>query len=53
MSKHDNLIISGSFSKIAFPSIKSGWLITNESLKKQIESTRNSYDLDYFDCKSI
>jgi len=53
LSKHNNLIISGSFSKIAFPSIKSGWLVTNKKLKKQIESTRNSYELDYFACKSI
>ena len=53
ISNHSNLIISGSFSKIAFPSIKSGWLVTNKKLKKEIESTRDSYELNYFACKSI
>ena len=51
--KHKNLIIAGSFSKIAFPSIKSGWLITSKKIRKQIESLRESYELDYFACKSI
>jgi histidinol-phosphate/aromatic aminotransferase/cobyric acid decarboxylase-like protein len=51
--KHDNLIISRSFSKIAFPSIKSGWLVTNKKLKHRLESNRNSYEIDYFACKTI
>ena len=53
LSKHKNLVISQSFSKIAFPSIKSGWLVTSKELQKQIASTRNSYELDYFACKGI
>ena len=53
LSNHKNLIISQSFSKIAFPSIKSGWLITNKELKNQLEATRNSYELNYFACKVI
>ena len=53
LSKHNNLIISGSFSKVAFPSIKSGWLVTNKALKERLESTRSSYELNYFACKSI
>jgi len=53
LSNHKNLIISQSFSKVAFPSIKSGWLVTNTELKKQIEVTRNSYELNYFACKGI
>tara|TARA_R110001583_G_scaffold21502_6_gene81709 strand:- start:18 stop:1025 length:1008 start_codon:yes stop_codon:yes gene_type:complete len=53
LDKHDNLIIARSFSKIAFPSIKSGWLVTNKELKTKLELTRSSYELDYFSCKSI
>ena len=53
LSKHNNLIIAQSFSKIAFPCIKSGWLVTSEELNKQLSSTRNSYELDYFACKAI
>jgi histidinol-phosphate aminotransferase len=51
--KHDNLIISSSFSKIAFASLRVGWLVTNEKLKRKIESLRESCELDYFACKSI
>ncbi len=53
LPKHNNLIIAQSCSKIAFPSIKAGWLITNEELQKQISSTRNSYELNYFGCKGV
>lgn len=53
LSRHDNLIIAQSCSKIAFPSIKAGWLITNEKLQKRISSTRNSYELNYFGCKGV
>ena len=53
LQKHNNLIIAQSCSKIAFPSIKAGWLITNEELQKQISSTRNSYELNYFGCKGV
>ena len=53
LNNHNNLIISSSFSKMTFPSIKSGWLVTNKELKKRIESSRESYELDYFACKSI
>jgi|TARA_B100001750_G_scaffold234483_1_gene235887 histidinol-phosphate/aromatic aminotransferase/cobyric acid decarboxylase-like protein len=53
LSKHKNLVVSQSFSKIAFPSLKSGWLVTSKELQKQISSTRNSYELDYFACKGI
>ena len=51
--KHDNLIISSSFSKIAFASLRVGWLVTNEKLKRKIESSREACELDYFACKSI
>jgi len=37
LNNHNNLVISSGFSKISFPSIKSGWLVTNKELKKQIE----------------
>ena len=53
LPKHDNLIIAQSCSKIAFPSLKAGWLITNERLQKRISSTRNSYELNYFGCKGV
>jgi histidinol-phosphate aminotransferase len=53
LHKHKNLIISSSFSKIAFASLKAGWLVANEELKKKIESSREAYELDYFVCKSI
>lgn len=53
LNKHNNLIIARSFSKIAFPSIKAGWLVTNEVLKNKLETTRSSYELDYFSCKAI
>ena len=53
LSKHKNLVIAQSFSKIAFPSLKAGWLITNKELQTRISSTRNSYELDYFACKGI
>ena len=53
LSKHDNLIISGGFSKIGFPSIKSGWVVTSKNLKKALESNRSSYELNYFACKSV
>ena len=53
LNNHNNLVISSGFSKISFPSIKSGWLVTNKELKKQIETVRDSYELNYFACKSI
>ena len=53
LNKHNNLIVSSSFSKIAFASLRVGWLVANEGLKKRIESSRESYELDYFACKSI
>ena len=53
LNNHNNLIISSSFSKIAFASLRVGWLITNKDLKERIESSRESYELDYFACKSI
>ena len=53
LHKHDNLIIGQSCSKIAFPSLKAGWLITNEEMQKRISSTRNSYELNYFGCKGV
>jgi histidinol-phosphate/aromatic aminotransferase/cobyric acid decarboxylase-like protein len=53
LDKHDNLIISSGFSKMGFPSIKTGWLVTNKELKKKLESTRNSYEINYFSCKSL
>jgi histidinol-phosphate aminotransferase len=51
--KHDNLIISSGFSKIGFASLRVGWLVTNKDLKKRIELSRDSYELNYFACKSI
>lgn len=53
LERHDNLIISSSFSKIGFPSIKTGWLATSVDLKKRLESTRGAYELDYFCCKAL
>ena len=53
LNKHDNLIVSSSFSKIAFASLRVGWLVANEGLKKKIESSREACELDYFACKSI
>lgn len=53
LEKHDNLIISSGFSKLGFPSIKTGWLASNKKLKKKLESTRSSYEIDYFSCKSL
>ncbi len=53
LNNHNNLVISSGFSKIAFPSVKSGWLVTTKELKKQIETVRDSYELNYFACKSI
>ena len=53
LHKHDNLIISSGFSKMGFPSIKTGWLATNKRFKKILESTRSSYEIDYFSCKSL
>ena len=53
LDKHDNLIISSGFSKMGFPSIKTGWLVANKKLKKRLESTRSSYEIDYFSCKTL
>jgi histidinol-phosphate/aromatic aminotransferase/cobyric acid decarboxylase-like protein len=53
LDEHDNLIVSSSFSKIGFPSIKTGWLVANKKLKKKLESNRGAYELDYFSCKSL
>jgi histidinol-phosphate/aromatic aminotransferase/cobyric acid decarboxylase-like protein len=53
LHKHKNLIVSSSFSKIAFASLRVGWLVTNKNLKERIESSRESCELDYFACKSI
>jgi len=53
LDKHNNLIISSSFSKSGFPSIKTGWLACNKILKLQLEATRGSYELDYFSCKTL
>ena len=53
LEKHDNLIISSSFSKIGFPSIKTGWLACNKKLKCQLETTRGAYELDYFSNKTL
>jgi histidinol-phosphate aminotransferase len=53
LNNHNNLIISSSFSKIAFASLRVGWLVTNKELKKQIETLRESCELDYFACKSV
>lgn len=50
---HKNLIIARSFSKInALPSIHVGYLITNKKLKKVLESSRYSYETNYFGCKA-
>ena len=38
---------------MGFPSIKTGWLATNKRLKNILESTRSSYEIDYFSCKSL
>ena len=51
--RHNNLIVSSSFSKIAFASLRVGWLVANKDLKERIESAREACELDYFDCKSI
>ena len=53
LNKHDNLIISSGFSKMGFPSIKTGWLVANKELKERLESTRSSYEIDYFSCKAL
>ena len=53
LDEHDNLIISSSFSKIGFPSIKTGWLVANKKLKEKLESNRGAYELDYFSCKGL
>jgi histidinol-phosphate aminotransferase len=53
LNKHNNLIISSSFSKIGFPSIKTGWLACNKKLKTQLEATRGAYELDYFSNKTL
>tara|TARA_R110000824_G_scaffold186841_2_gene368068 strand:- start:1853 stop:2872 length:1020 start_codon:yes stop_codon:yes gene_type:complete len=53
LEKYNNLIISSSFSKIGFPGIKTGWLATNNKLKTKLETTRLSYELDYFSCKAL
>ena len=53
LSNYNNLIISSSFSKIAFASLRVGWLATNTELMKRLESTREACELDYFQCKSI
>jgi len=53
LDEYDNLIISSSFSKIGFPSIKTGWLVANKKLKEKLESNRGAYELDYFSCKSL
>ena len=53
LEKHDNLIIASGFSKMGFPSIKTGWLVTHKEFKKKLESTRSSYEIDYFSCKSL
>ena len=49
----DNLIISSGFSKLGFPGIKSGWMITGDKLKKCLDTTRLSYELDYFSCATL
>ena len=51
--RHNNLIVSSSFSKIAFASLRVGWLVANKDLKERIESSREPSELDYFACKSI
>ena len=53
LNRHDNLIISSSFSKIGFPSIKTGWLACSKELKTQLEATRGAYELDYFSNKTL
>jgi len=53
LHKHKNLIVSSSFSKIAFASLRVGWLVTNKDLKEKIESTRPAYEIDYFAAKFI
>ena len=51
--RHNNLIVSSSFSKIALASLRVGWLVANKDLKERIESAREACELDYFACKSI
>jgi histidinol-phosphate/aromatic aminotransferase/cobyric acid decarboxylase-like protein len=53
LNNHNNLIVSSSFSKIAFASTRVGWLVTNKDLKEKIESTRPVYEIDYFASKFI
>ena len=53
LSKHDNLIVSSSFSKISFASLRVGWIVSNKDLKEKIESTRPAYEIDYFASKFI
>jgi len=53
IDNHDNIIIASSFSKSGFPSIKTGWLVTNKKLKERLETTRLSYELDYFSSQSL
>ena len=53
INNHDNVIIASSFSKSGFPSIKTGWLVTNQKLKERLETTRLSYELDYFSSQSL
>jgi histidinol-phosphate/aromatic aminotransferase/cobyric acid decarboxylase-like protein len=52
--QYDNVILACSFSKkYALPSIKSGFLITNEKIRKCLSSTSLSYELNYFACQTI
>ena len=53
IDNHDNVIIASSFSKSGFPSIKTGWLVTDKKLKERLETTRLSYELDYFSHQSL
>jgi histidinol-phosphate aminotransferase len=53
LNNHNNLIVSSSFSKIAFASLRVGWLAVNKDLRSQIVTSRESCELDYFACKSI
>jgi len=53
IDNHNNVIIASSFSKSGFPSIKTGWLVTNKKLKERLETTRLSYELDYFSSQSL
>ena len=53
LKRHSNLIISSSFSKIAFASTRVGWLVASKELREKIETTRPIYEIDYFASKFI